>query len=193
MRVRILSVSARKPGAKRTARKAGVAVSPRVVRGTRSGSRKGGKKRSSMSATCSLDSIEDLNLQNICACAHSLQELLAEIRQMMEQPQQVVEKLMVDKYYRYGPKKIKGSPGWWFKVYRPEIKITSNDKLKLTVKAGVKKTRGALQFGWRTADHTFTMPLPAQYQQYTDVVDRIGETESQLNLLIANVCGPLGY
>lgn len=164
-----------------------------IARGTRSAGRRGGKKRMHMAAACSLDSIEDLNPQNICACARTLAELLTEARQMLEQPQKVVEKLMVDKYYQYGPKKIKGSPGWWFRAYRPELEITSNDKLKLTVKAGVKKTRGALQFGWRKADHTFTMPLPAQYQQYRDAVARISQMENQLNLLITNVCGPLGY
>ena len=153
-------------------------------------------KKTPMAATgpqCSMDSFEDLNPQNICTCARGLVELLAEMRSTMQDPQKVVKSLMVDSYYRYGPKKIKGSPGWWFRAYRPELKITSNDKLKLTVKAGVKKTRGAVQFGWRTADHTFTIPLPAQYEQYRLVLDRIEAMEGQLNSLVNNVCEPLGY
>ena len=155
-----------------------------------------GRKRMPLAATgsqCSLDSLSDLSPQNICMCARGLVELLAEMRSMMQDPQKIVKSLMVDSRYQYGPKKVKGSPGWWFRSYRPELKITSNDKLKLTVKAGVKKTRGAVQFGWRTADHTFTIPLPAQYQQYKMVVGKIEETEDQLYQLINNVCGPLGY
>jgi hypothetical protein len=126
-------------------------------------------------------------------CARGLAGLLAEARSMMQDPQKIVKSLMVDSHYQYGPKKVKGSPGWWFRAYRTELKITGNGKLKLTVKAGVKKTRGVVQFGWRTADHTFTIPLPAQYGQYELLIGKIEEAEEQLDLLINNVCGPLGY
>jgi hypothetical protein len=167
-----------------------------IRRASRAPARLPGSKKmplSSAGVQCSLDSIEDLNPQNICLCARGLVELLAEARAMMEQPQKVVKSLMVEDRYQYGPKKIKGTPGWWFRAYRPELEITGSNKLKITVKAGVKKTRGALQFGWRKADHTFTVSLPPQYEQYRQLTDRIREIESQLNSLVTNVCSPLGY
>lgn len=161
-----------------------------------SSARQPGKKKMPLSSggvQCSLDSLDDLNPQNICLCARGLVELLAEARAMMEQPQKVVESLMVENHYQYGPKKIKGTPGWWFRAYRPKLEITGSNKLKITVKAGVKKTRGALQFGWRKADRTFTVSLPPQYEQYRQLTDRIREIESQLNSLVTNVCSPVGY
>lgn len=143
--------------------------------------------------SCAMDSIGDLNPQNICMCARDLVQALAEIKAMMEDPQKVIESLMVENSYLFGPKKIGSSPGWWFTVYRPDIEITSSNEMKIKLKAGVKKTRGALQFGWRKADHTFTIPLPPEVEKYQQLTAKVAAIESQLNLMVNNVCGPLGY
>jgi ribosomal protein L32 len=136
---------------------------------------------------CSLTSIAEIP-QKICPCVQQLLDWVRSARDSIENPGDIVTSIWPDTRWQYGPKKIGSSPGWWFRVYKPTLTLDFDaQKLRLKAKAGVKKTRGTLQFGWRKANHTFKFDMPTQLNQYIQLRDFLDQAESALNILMQNL------
>jgi hypothetical protein len=136
---------------------------------------------------CPITSITDLTPEKVCDCAKQLLQQLSNIKAMLQNPENVVTSIWPSDPFLYGPVSIGSSPGWWFRVHKPELSI-DNGKLNVGLKCGVKKTRGVLQFTWREAGHTFAINIPNEISQYNQAITEIANMENSLNTLVQNIC-----
>jgi len=136
---------------------------------------------------CLITSVTDLTPQKICDCATQLLQQISTIKTMLQNPENIVTCIWPSDSFLYGPENIGSSPGWWFSVYRPILKMDS-EKLSIVLKCGVKKTRGVLQFPWRKASHTFEINIPAEISQHQQAITEIEKIEDALNTIKQNIC-----
>jgi hypothetical protein len=136
---------------------------------------------------CPIVSVTDLTPEKICSCAKQLLQQVSDIKAMLQNPENIVTCIWPSDPFLYGPESVGSSPGWWFRVHKPELKMDS-DKMSIGLKCGVKKTRGVLQFPWREAGHTFVVNIPTEINQYKQAITEIEKIEYVLNTIVQNIC-----
>lgn len=136
---------------------------------------------------CPIVSVTDLTPEKICSCATQLLQQVSTIKTMLQNPENIVTSIWPSDAFLYGPENAGNSIGWWFKVYKPILKM-DNEKLSVVLKCGVKKTRGVLQFPWRVAGHTFDINIPTEISQYKQAIIEIEKMEAVLNTIVQNIC-----
>ena len=136
---------------------------------------------------CPIVSVTDLTPEKICSCAKQLLQQVSNIKAMLQNPENIVKSIWPGDPFLYGPESVGSSPGWWFRVHKPILKI-DNDNLSIVLKCEVKKTRGVLQFPWREAGHTFVVNIPTEISQYKQAITEIEKVENVLNTIVQNIC-----
>ena len=136
---------------------------------------------------CDITSVTQIP-QKICPCAKQLLGWVRQAKDLLENPENIATSIWPKDYWQYGPKKIGNSRGWWFRIYKPTLTLDfETQKLKIKAKAGVKKTRGAVQFSWRKASHNFVFDIPYEMSQFAQAKQFLGEVENKLNVLVQNI------
>jgi hypothetical protein len=136
---------------------------------------------------CPIASVSDLTPEKLCNCATQLLQQVSNIKAMLQNPENIVTSIWPSDSFLYGPANAGSSPGWWFSVDRPALKL-GNDSLSIGLKCGVKKTRGVLQFPWREASHTFVVNIPTEITQYKQAITEIEKIEQVLITLKQTIC-----
>ena len=94
---------------------------------------------------CPITSITDLTPEKVCDCAKQLLQQLSSVKAMLQNPENIVTCIWPSDPFLYGPEHIGSSPGWWFRVHKPELNI-DNGKLSIGLKCGVKKLGAFFSF-----------------------------------------------
>jgi len=95
--------------------------------------------------SCNVNSLPELP-EKFCDCMKDLRETVQSSQESLETlptANSLIRSIWPDTYWRYGPTSIGDSPGWSFRIYRPDIDINfDSQRLRVGAKSGRREVAG---------------------------------------------------